>query len=145
MKIYNKKGLLGGVIWVVLALWNIFLNFSSPDPNMAAQIKDSVLSVLLLLIGITSFVRVFSKKAAKEDMDEEHDDRNCLIEYKSKSKMLDITYGVLVVAVICGMIGFKMTTDTVWFFILIISAVLLGLLWIIEIFITLYYEKSTEI
>ena len=77
MKIYNKKGLLLGIFWMVLALWSIIHDFGSPNPNTLVQIRDSVLSVFLLLMGVTAFWRAFSKKATKEDILEEQDERNC--------------------------------------------------------------------
>ncbi len=141
MKIYNKKGFVLGVIWTFLAVWNIILDFSSPDSNSLVQIKDSILSVFLLLLGITSFFRAFSKKATREDIIEQRDERNRLINYKSKSRMLDIAYSVLFVFMVCGMIGFKTTANMVWFAVFIIPGFLLGLFLIVEIFVKLYYER----
>ena len=141
MKIYNKNGFVLGVIWTFLAVWNIILDFSSPDSNSLVQIKDSILSVFLLLLGITSFFRAFSKKATREDIIEQRDERNRLINYKSKSRMLDIAYGILFVFMVCGMIGFKTTSNMVWFAVLIIPGFLLGLFLIVEIFVKLYYER----
>lgn len=141
MKIYNKRGLLSGIVCLGLAVWSIVLDFGEPDPNAFVQIRDSVLSVILLLIGINSFWRAFSKKATKEDFIEEQDERNKWIEYRSKSKMLDIVYITLFIIMICGVVGFKMTANMVWFAILIIPGFLLGLFVLIEIFVKLYYEK----
>ena len=53
MKVYNRKGLLLGGIWMLLALWNLVHDFGSPDPNTLVQVRDSILSVFLLLLGIT--------------------------------------------------------------------------------------------
>ena len=105
MKIYNKKGFLSGIFWIVLALWSIIHDFGSPNPNTMVQIRDSIISLFLLLMGITSFWRAFSKKATKEDIVEEYDERNRLIKYKSQSRMLDIAYAILFVFMVCGMIG----------------------------------------
>ena len=104
MKIYNKKGFLSGIFWIVLALWSIIHDFGSPNPNTMVQIRDSIISLFLLLMGINSFWRAFSKKATKEDIVEEHDERNRLIKYKSQSRMLDIAYAILFVFMVCGMI-----------------------------------------
>lgn len=141
MKIYNKKGFLSGIFWSILAFWNIFHDFGSPDPNTLVQIRDSILSVILLFLGISSFWRAFSKQATKEDLIEEHDERNRLIKYKSQSRMLDIAYGILFAFTVCGMIGFKLTAQMMWLSLFIIPGFLLGLFLIIEIFVTLYYEK----
>ena len=141
MKVYNRKGLLLGGICMLLALWNLVHDFGSPDPNALVQVRDSILSVFLLLLGITSFWRAFSKKATREDQIEERDERNRLIRYKSKARMLDIAYGVLFVFMVCGMIGFKLTANPVWFAILVLPGLFLGGFLILEIFVQLYYEK----
>lgn len=141
MKIYNKKGLLSGIICTVLGVWSLFWNFGNPNHNLFVQIRDIVLSIVLLSAGITSFWRAFSKKATKEDFIEENDERNKLIVYKSKSKMLDIVYGILFIIIICGMVGFKMTANMIWFSIFIIPGFLFGLFVLIETFVKLYYEK----
>lgn len=141
MKIYNKKGLLSGVICTLLGVWSIFWDFGNSNHNLIVQIRDIVLSIVLLSVGITSFWRASSKKATKEDFIEENDERNKLIVYKSKSRMLDIVYCILFIVMICGMVGFKMTANMIWFSIFIIPGFLLGLFVLIEIFVKLYYEK----
>lgn len=141
MKIYNKKGFFSGIICIVLGMWSLFWDFGNPNHNLIVQIRDIVLSIVLISIGITSFWRAFLKKATKEDFIEENDERNKLIVYKSKSRMLDIVYAILFVIMICGMIGFKMTANMIWFSIFIIPGFLLGLFVLIEIFVKLYYEK----
>ena len=56
MRIYNKKGFVAGIFWIILAVWSVFLDFNSPDPNGLVRVRDTILSVFLLLLGITSFV-----------------------------------------------------------------------------------------
>lgn len=140
MKIYNKKGFLSGIISLGLAVWSIVLDFGKPDPNTLVQIRDTAFSVLLLFIGINSLWRAFSKKATKEDLIEEQDERNEWIEYKSKSKMLDIVYTILFAIMIGGVIGIKMTANKAWFTVLVIPSFFLGLFFFIEIFVKIYYE-----
>ena len=65
MKVYNKKGLLAGIFLILLGLWGMFLDFRSPDSNTLVQIRDSIISIFLLLMGINSFWRAFSKKLQK--------------------------------------------------------------------------------
>ena len=141
MKVYNKKGLLAGIFLILLGLWGIVLDFRSPDSNTLVQIRDSIISIFLLLMGINSFWRAFSKKATKEDIIEKYDERNRIIEYKSQTRMLDIVYVILFVLMICGIIGFKLTANIVWGCIFVIPGFLLGLFLIIQIFVKLYYEK----
>lgn len=141
MKIYNKKGFLSGIFLTLLAIVGMILDFRSPASNTLVQIRDIIISVFLLLMGINSFWRAFSKKATKEDIIEEYDERNRLIEYKSQSRMLDIVYAILFVLMICGLTGFKLTANIVWGCIFVIPGFLLGLFLIIQIFVKLYYEK----
>lgn len=141
MKIYNKKGLLSGIFLILLGLWGMILDLRSPDSNTLVQIRDSIISIFLLLMGINSFWRAFSKKATKEDIVEKYDERNRLIEYKSQSRMLDIVYAILFMLMIFGIIGFKLTANIVWGCIFVIPGFLLGLFLIIQIFVKLYYEK----
>lgn len=141
MKVYNKKGFVAGIFWIILAVWSVFLDFNSPDPNGLVRVRDTILSVFLLLLGITSFVRAFSKRATKEDIINKQDERNILIRYKSKSRMLDIAYGFLFVFMICGLIGYKLTANIAWGMIFLIPGFLLGLFLIIEIVVNIYYEK----
>ena len=92
-------------------------------------------------VRIFAFWRAFSKKATREDQIEERDERNRLIRYKSKARMLDIAYGILFVFMVCGMIGFKLTANPVWFAILVLPGLFLGGFLILEICVQLYYEK----
>ena len=140
MKIYNKKGFFSGIFWIVLALWSIIHDFGSPNPNNGSDKRQHNISVFTVM-GITSFWRAFSKKATKEDIIEEYDERNRLIKYKSQSRMMDIAYVILFVFMVCGMIGYKLTANIVWGCIFVIPGFLLGLFLIIEIFVKFYYEK----
>lgn len=95
MKIYNKKGLFWGIIWTLLAAWNIVHAFIAPHSNSIIQVKNIIFSIILLAIGMLGFVRAFSKKATREDLIEEQDERNRLVSLKTKSKTLDIMFGFL--------------------------------------------------
>ncbi len=142
-KLYNKKGFLEGIVLVILATGSFFLAIQNPDHNTLVQTRNLILSVVLLLAGLSAFVRAFSKKATVEDLIEAQDERNLLIRCKSKARMLDIVYGVLFVLVIGCMIGAKITANEAWIMLLITPAFLLGLFFLLEIFVTLYYEKHT--
>ena len=50
MKVYNRKGLLLGGIWMLLALWNLVHDFGSPDPNALVQVR----------VAPQYFVRIFA-------------------------------------------------------------------------------------
>ena len=85
MKIYNKKGFFLGIFWVLLAIGCAVADLRRPDPNMLIRVRDWVLTVFVFLLGISSFWRAFSRSATREDRIEEMDERNRLVEIKSKA------------------------------------------------------------
>ena len=141
MKIYNKKGFFLGIFWVLLAIGCAVADLRRPDPNMLIRVRDWVLTVFVFLLGISSFWRAFSRSATREDRIEEMDERNRLIEVKSKARMLDFVYGTLFVLVVGSLIGFQVTASEVWLALFIIPGFLLGLFVLVHIFIKLYYNK----
>lgn len=76
MKIYNKKGLVFGILWAAMGSLLLIHALIMLEPERIRQIKDLIVSVLLLAIGITSVVRAYSKKASREDFIEKSDERN---------------------------------------------------------------------
>ena len=141
MKIYHKKGMLLGALWTVLASWSLLAAFRSPESNPAVQVRDILLSLFLLALGVTSFVRAFSKSAAHADCIEALDERNRLVEMRSKARTLDIAYGILFILMLCGLTGFQLSASMVWFAIFVIPGFLLGVFLLIEIAVKLYYER----
>ena len=67
MKIYNKKGLIWGILWTAAGAFCLYRDMVDAHDFLPQQIKSVVLSLLMLVIGITGFVRAFSKAAARED------------------------------------------------------------------------------
>ena len=141
MKIYNKKGFWLGIFWVLLAIGCAVADLRDPDPNMLIRVRDWVLTVVVFLLGVTSFWRALSRSATREDRIEEMDERNRLVKIKSKARMLDFVYGTLFVLVVGSLIGFQVTASEVWLALFIIPGFLLGLFVLVHIFIKLYYDK----
>ncbi len=127
IKVYNKKGLILGIFWTVLAVWNLLHDFFVQEGDMAVQIRGFILSLVLLSLGVRLFRRAFSKEATREDIVEELDERNRLVELKSQARMLHIVCGVLFVVMLCGLVGYRLTGNIAWAFIFTIPGVLLGL------------------
>lgn len=125
---------------MALVLLSIVQDWGSQNSNTLIQIRNGILTVILLSYGVTLLWRAFSKKATEEDIAEKNNERNHLIRYKIKARMSDITFGVLFVLMTCGMIGYKMTANIIWFVIFLVLSVLFGLLLIIEFFVKLFYE-----
>lgn len=90
MKIYNKKGLIWGVFWTIGGLFCLYRDIFDPHDFLPQQIKSVILSVLLLAMGVTGFVRAFSKRATIEDKTEERDERNKLVRLKGDAMVGNI-------------------------------------------------------
>ena len=88
MKIYNKKGLIWGVFWTIGGLFCLYRDIVDPHDFLPQQIKSVILSVLLLAMGVTGFVRAFSKRATIEDKTEERDERNKLVRLGGQHPLL---------------------------------------------------------
>ncbi len=110
MKIYNKKSFAEGIL--VLALGTLLL--IAELINHTVEIKGAVLTIALYCMGGGLILRSLSLKFAREDRLEKMDERNQLIELKSKSKAFRLTQaisfclmlGLLIMGKISGYEGF---------------------------------------
>lgn len=141
MRIYNKKGFIWGVVWTILGGWTLVLDIMEPNDFLPKQIKNVLLSALLIAIGIIGFIRAFSRKATQEDLIKEQDERNHLIMLKSKAKTLGILFWCLVIITIGGLVGYIITKNIAWGFTFIVSGLLITFYWIIYLITLVYYEK----
>lgn len=87
MKIYNKKVFASGIFMMALGLLNLITSIVRHD----LDINSIILIVALFAMGFGSIMRSMSQRMAKEDKLEELDERNRLIELKSKSKSFRLT------------------------------------------------------
>lgn len=87
MKIYNKKVFASGIFMVGLG----FINLIADIMNKNIAISGIMLIVALFLLGVGTIMRSLSQKMTKEDRLEELDERNRLIELKSKSRSFKLT------------------------------------------------------
>ncbi|HHW36148.1 MAG TPA: DUF2178 domain-containing protein [Bacillales bacterium] len=141
MKVYNKKGFVWGVIWTILGGWTLVLDIMEPNDFLPRQIKEVLLSALLIAIGIGGFIRAFSRKATQEAFVEEQDERNRLIKLKSKARTLDILFWCLVVIMIGGLVGYIITNNIAWGFIFIVPALLISFYWLAYLMTLVYYGR----
>ena len=142
MKLYNKKGLVFGLFWTILGVSALVLELVRPSGNTAVFIRDIVLFSLLILFGVRQVVRAFSKAATREDMVEERDERSRFIKLKTGSTMFKVAEVLLFIWTIGSMIGYGFTQDTMWVMAVIVAGFTLGLLFIIELFVGIHYEKK---
>ena len=89
MRIYNKKTFGFGIFALALGLLNIVAGVMT-----GFDAGGVILIVLLFLIGAGSLARGLSQKMSREDKLEERDERNQLIDMKSKSLAFRLTQGI---------------------------------------------------
>lgn len=87
MKIYNKKAFVSGAFLIALGVLNVITNAITKGFDL----ESILLIVALFALGAVSILRSTSQKMAKEDKIEERDERNRLIDWKSKSKAFELT------------------------------------------------------
>lgn len=142
MKIYNKKGLAWGIFWLVLGVSALVADLAiNPSDFLPQTIKDVIVDMIIVLMGLAGFLRAFSAKATREDMIEEHDERNRLVNLKSEAKTGSLMFWVYVVFVIAGGVGFTLTGNVGWAFLCVVSLVMISVWFVISIGTIIYYEK----
>ena len=142
MKLYNKKGLLSGVFWFAVGVGGLVLEIVRPGSVRAVFIRDIVLFSLLLLFSIRQIVRAFSASASRADFLAERDERNRYIKLKTGCTMFKVAEALLFIWVIGSAVAFGFTQDEIWTMAVIVSGLTLGLLFIIELFVSVHYENK---
>ncbi len=108
MKIYNKKAFASGVFMTGLGVLNLAMDIL----NGSTDLNGIILVTLLFLFGFGTIMRSLSKRLTKEDKLEALDERNQLIELKSKSQSFRLTqiisFLLMLVLLVMGKIsGYK--------------------------------------
>lgn len=104
MKAYNKKTFAFGVFSTALGVLN-----AVTAALRGADAGDIVLIACLLFFGIGAMLRGTSKRLAREDGLEELDERNRLVELKSKSAAFRLTqavcFGLMLALLVAGKVS----------------------------------------
>lgn len=102
MKICHKKNFWAGAGMLALGILNLATALWRRDLDASAV----VLVVALVLLGGSSLLRSLSPKLAREDRVEERDERNQLVNWKSRSAALRwtrlLTLGLLALLLVAG-------------------------------------------
>lgn len=137
MKIYNKKNFIIALFLTLLGLVLIILNIIQEF-----KLKSLITSILCLFLGIGGIIRSLSREMAKEDMINELDERNRLINLKSRSKSFGFTQIISFTLMLILFIAGKVLDDDIFtyvgiglFFSFIISI-------IAEFCTSIYYEHK---
>ena len=104
MKAYNKKTFAFGVFSTALGVLN-----AVTAALRGADAGDIVVIACLLFFGIGAMLRGTSKRLAREDGLEELDERNRLVELKSKSAAFRLTqavcFGLMLALLVAGKVS----------------------------------------
>lgn len=104
MKVYNKKTFAFGVAAIALGCLNVITAAA-----MGIDLESVILIAFLLFFGIGSVRRSFSQKFSTEDKLDELDERNQLIELKSKRKSFQLTQAISFTLMLLLLIMAKVT------------------------------------
>lgn len=91
MKIYNKRKFYFSLLWIVMAISLIVISLIQGNLDFKGIFAAACCSIL----GINGLGRSLSKKMSQEDKVEELDERNQLIELKSKRKAFQLMQCIL--------------------------------------------------
>lgn len=138
MRIYNKKVFVSGIFMVFLGILNLFADIV----NKTVDINGMILVSVLLLFGISAIIRSLSRRMAKEDRLEELDERNRLIELKSKSKSFSLTQILTFLFMLALMVMGKVSGNKSFIAMGTGMAFTFAISMFSELFTYLYYEQK---
>jgi len=138
MQIYNKKHFYSGVFMVALGTLNLVMDMV----NHTIRIDGMVLIAALFLMGFSIVMRSMSEKMAKEDQLEESDERNQLIELKSKNKSFSLTQILTFLFMLALLVAGKTSGYKGLMAIAVGLAFAFSISMFTEIFTYLYYESK---
>lgn len=141
MKIYNKKGFFSGVLWTAAGAFCLCRDIVDSADFLPQQIKNVIISLLCLAIGLTSLIRAFSKSSTREDRVEEMDERNRLVRLKTNSLTLNILGYLQLAGMLIGILGYSFTQIKVYGFMFLFSGLSITVMAVIALIATVWYEK----
>ena len=141
MKIYNKKGLIAGVLWTAAGAFCLYQDAVDAHDFLPQQIKSVVLSLVMLAVGLTCLLRALSKSASQEDKIEELDERNRLVSLKVDSLTRKVMGWARVAAMAAGLLGYLFTENLVFGCLFLFAGLSVTLEVVVAIAAAIHYEK----
>lgn len=138
MKIYNKKTFVSGVFIAALGLLNLVTGLWT-----GFDVGNIIIVSFLLVFGLNSMIRSFSRKLTREDRLEELDERNQLIELKTKSRSFRVTQGVCFGLMLVFLVMGKVSGENMFIAVGVGLAFAYAISMFTEIFTYLYYENRS--
>lgn len=140
MTIYNKSGFVWGIIWTILGAARLLLLVTHPEEQTFQLIKGLAFGIVFLTIGLSGFTRAFSKQATREDIIRANDERNKLVKLKTKARVNDVMFWLVIALLVVGVVGYYWTDNIAWAF-LAFAPILQMIVYVwSSIFISFYYE-----
>ena len=141
MKIYNKKGLIVGVLWTAAGAFCLYQDAVDVHDFLPQQIKSVVLSLVMLVVGLTCLLRALSKSASWQDRIEELDERNRLVSLKTDSLTRKVMGWARVAAMVAGLIGYLFTENLVFGCLFLFAGLSVTLEAVVSTAASIHYEK----
>ena len=134
--IYNKKEFGFGLFILTLGLVNFVFAIIRKDFD-----ANKIIVILCsAVLGISSISRSISKRMSQKDKEDELDERNKLIDLKSKQKGLEILQIVLLCSVLIFVVWGKLSSNTELIYIGLISGIICAVSYFIEFITFVYYQ-----
>ena len=112
MKIYYKKRFYSGLFSLLLGLANPVTCLLRGWERF--DWKDGILCVLLILTGLSWFLRSLDREKAREDRDEDRDERNHWIELRSKATSYRVMFWMNAAWMIGCILGYTVAKDEIY-------------------------------
>lgn len=138
MKIYNKKSFAEGILMLALGSLTLIMDLI----NNTFEIKGAILTFALYFLGGGLIIRSLSLKFTKEDKLDKMDERNQLIELKSKSKAFRLTQTISFLLMLAFLIMGKISGYDGFIAMGIGLAFSFSMSMFSEIFTYMYYESK---
>lgn len=138
MKIYNKKSFAEGILMLALGSLTLIMDLI----NNTFKIKGAILTFALYFLGGGLIIRSLSLKFTKEDKLDKMDERNQLIELKSKSKAFRLTQTISFLLMLAFLIMGKISGYDGFIAMGIGLAFSFSISMFSEIFTYMYYESK---
>lgn len=149
MKIVSKKHLLYGIGSIVLALSSFIIvdlpkiiAMNQDGFEILRLIKDSIVSLVLLIIGIYHLNCAFSKEALADEQRENEDERNLLISQAVHASNGKFMTNFVIVTGLLGVICWYLTDEDVFLVIGAFSLFLFNIIFWSSLFLGYRYEKK---
>lgn len=138
MKIYNKKGFVSGLLMIALGAVNLILDLA----GHRVDAKGLILAAALFFFGLGAVLRSLSQKLTREDRLDQLDERNRLIELKTRSQSLRLTRALTFGLALVLLVLAKWSGEADLIAIAVGLGLAFGISLLAELFLSFYYDAK---